>query len=65
VERTLSGTYVADFLELLAREAGPVEFDRPGLEARAAGAPAAVLDEIDRARSVALRVRALLDRRSR
>jgi sugar diacid utilization regulator len=58
-------SYVADFLELLAREAGPVEFDRPGLEARAAGAPPAVLDEIDRARSVALRVRALLDRRRR
>jgi sugar diacid utilization regulator len=65
VERPLSGSYVADFLELLAREAGPVEFDRPGLEARAAGAPAGVLEEIDRARGVALRVRALLDRRRR
>jgi hypothetical protein len=54
-----------DFLDLLEREAAEVEFDRPGLEARAAGAPADVLDGLDRARAVALRVRALLERRRR
>jgi len=61
----MNAGFVADFLELLAREAGQVEFDRPGLEARAAGAPADVLDGIDQARAVALRVRALLERRRR
>jgi sugar diacid utilization regulator len=49
------------FLELLAREAPTVEFEGPALEARAAGAPPAVIDEIERARSLALRVRALLE----
>jgi GAF domain-containing protein/sugar diacid utilization regulator len=60
VDRALS-----DFLDLLEREAAAVEFDRPGLEARAAGAPAEVLVELDRARTVALRVRGLLERRRR
>jgi len=55
--------HTSAFLELLAREAPPVEFEGPGLEARAAGAPPAVLDEVDRARGHALTVRALLDRR--
>lgn len=55
----------AAFLDLLAREAPAVEFERPALEARAAGAPAEVIDELERARGVALRVRALLERRSR
>ncbi len=58
-------TRSGDFLDLLAREAAEVEFDRPGLEARAAGAPPEVLDRLDRARVVALRVRALLERRRR
>jgi len=53
------------FLDLLAREAAAVEFERPGLEARAAGAAPDVLAELDRARTVALRVRALLERRRR
>ncbi|GII24440.1 helix-turn-helix domain-containing protein [Planosporangium mesophilum] len=53
------------FLDLLAREAPTVEFDRPVLEARTAGAPPAVLDAIERARGVALGVRALLERRRR
>ena len=53
------------FLELLAREAAAVEFDRPALEARAAGAPTDVVDDLDRARAVALRVRGLLERRRR
>jgi hypothetical protein len=66
LERTLSPADPATaFLELLAREATAVEFERPGLEARAAGALPAVLDDLDRARAHALAVRALLDRRRR
>jgi GAF domain-containing protein/sugar diacid utilization regulator len=53
------------FLELLAREAPTIEFERPVLEARTAGASAAVIEELEQARAVALRVRALLDRRRR
>ncbi|GAA2105558.1 helix-turn-helix domain-containing protein [Actinomadura alba] len=53
------------FLELLAREASAVEFEGPLLEARAAGASAEVLAELDRAKVAALRVRALLERRAR
>ena len=53
------------FLELLAREAPSIEFERPVLEARTAGAPPAVIEELEQARAVALRVRALLDRRRR
>jgi GAF domain-containing protein/sugar diacid utilization regulator len=56
---------VTAFLELLAREASPVEFEAPVLQARSAGAPAAVIEELEQARVVALRVRALLDRRRR
>ena len=54
-----------EFLELLAREASPVEFEGPLLEARAAGAGAAALGELERAKSAALRVRALLEARRR
>lgn len=53
------------FLDLLAREAPAVEFEGPVLEARAAGAPLAIIDELERARALALRVRALLERRRR
>jgi len=53
------------FLELLAREAPSIEFERPVLEARTAGAPHKVIEELEQARTVALRVRALLDRRRR
>ena len=59
------GSAVIPFLELLAREASPVEFEAPVLQARSAGAPPAVIEELEQARSVALRVRALLDRRRR
>jgi DNA-binding PucR family transcriptional regulator len=54
-----------EYLELLAREAAPVEFERPLIAARAAGLPAAELAELERVKLVALRVRALLDRRRR
>jgi hypothetical protein len=54
-----------DYLELLAREAAPVEFERPLIAARAAGAPATQLAEMEEVKLVALRVRALLERRRR
>lgn len=54
-----------DFLELLAREASAVEFEGPVLAARAAGADAATLAELEEAKLAALRVRALLRRRAR
>ncbi|MEU0518519.1 hypothetical protein [Streptosporangium sp. NPDC006007] len=50
------------FLELLARDASAVEFEEPVLAARAAGADAAALAEIEEAKLIALRVRALLRR---
>lgn len=53
------------FLEMLAREAPRVEFDRPVLEARAVGASADTLVALERARDLALEVRALLERRRR
>ena len=66
MERALNAAAMESaFLDLLAREAAAVEFDRPGLEARAEGAPTELLDELDRTRVVALRVRALLERRRR
>lgn len=54
-----------EFLELLAREAAAVEFEGPLVAARAAGLPPERLAELEHARTVALRVRALLERRRR
>jgi hypothetical protein len=54
-----------EFLDLLAREAAPVEFEQPLLAARAAGAPAADLAELEQVKVRALQVRALLERRRR
>src|SRR4051794_35763829 len=54
-----------EFLNLLAREAAPVEFERPLLAARQAGAPAAELAELEEIKIAALRVRELLERRRR
>jgi GAF domain-containing protein len=54
-----------EYLELLAREAAPVEFERPLLAARQAGAPAEDLAELEKIKIAALRVRALLARRRR
>jgi sugar diacid utilization regulator len=65
VDETGTAAWATAYLDLLAREAPAVEFDRPALEARTAGAPPEVLDELERARSVALGVRALLERRRR
>ncbi|GII93173.1 helix-turn-helix domain-containing protein [Sinosporangium siamense] len=53
------------FLELLAREAGAVEFEEPLLAARAAGADPGILARLERAKVEALKVRALLRRRAR
>src|SRR5688572_15948067 len=53
------------FLELLAREAAPIEFEGPLVEARANGASAAELAGLEEAKVVALRVRGLLERRRR
>ncbi|MEV4703422.1 helix-turn-helix domain-containing protein [Actinoplanes sp. NPDC049316] len=54
-----------EFLALLAREAAPVEFERPLIAARDAGLSGAELAELERAKIIALRVRALLERRRR
>lgn len=62
----LSGTDPAvEFLELLAREAAPVEFEGPLLAGRAAGLPPDRLAAIEQAKLAALRVRSLLERRRR
>jgi GAF domain-containing protein len=53
------------FLELLLREAAPVEFERPLLEARAEGGPRGDLADLDELKALALQVRALLERRRR
>jgi DNA-binding PucR family transcriptional regulator len=54
-----------EFLELLARDAAPVEFEGPLLAARAAGADAGELHELERAKTLALQVRAVLEARRR
>jgi len=53
------------YLELLEREAPAVEFEEPILAARATGASAAELVELESAKLAALRVRALLAQRAR
>lgn len=54
-----------EYLELLAREAAPVEFEGPILAARSAGADAQTLAGLDRAKVLALQVRGLLEFRRR
>ncbi|BFU43153.1 helix-turn-helix domain-containing protein [Krasilnikovia sp. MM14-A1004] len=75
MDGTLTGTVVprrctvaepgpaAEYLELLLREAAPVEFERPLLQARADGRDS--VEELDRLKGLALQVRALLERRRR
>ncbi|MFA1545741.1 helix-turn-helix domain-containing protein [Actinomadura chokoriensis] len=53
------------FLELLAREASPVEFEGPLVQARADGAPPSVLEELEAAKLAALRVRTIMRRHAR
>ena len=54
-----------DFLELLAREATAVEFEGPLLAARADGATAEQLAELEHAKMLALQVRSTLEARRR
>ena len=53
------------FLELLARDAPVVEYERPLIEARARREPAEVLAELERSKLLALQVRATLEERRR
>ncbi|MEV4104008.1 helix-turn-helix domain-containing protein [Nonomuraea sp. NPDC049649] len=62
--RTRTGT-PAVFLDLLAREAAPAEFEEPVLAARAAGAAPETLAELEAARLTALRVRGGMQRQAR
>ncbi|MET0864701.1 MAG: diguanylate phosphodiesterase, partial [Nakamurella sp.] len=52
---------MALLLDLLARDASAVEFERPVIEARTAGLPVAVIEALDRAKRVALGVREQLE----
>jgi len=52
-------------LELLVREAAPVEFEAPVIAARSRGDDPEVIAELEHARTLALRVRAILDQRRR
>lgn len=54
-------TGVSYLLDLLARDASGVEFERPVVEARSAGLPAADIEELERAKRVALGVHEQLD----
>jgi sugar diacid utilization regulator len=53
------------FLELLARDAPAVEYERPLIEARAGREPAEVLAELERSKLLALQVRAAMQERRR
>ncbi len=48
---------IAHLLDLLARDASAVEFERPVVDARTAGRPGAEIDTLERAKQVALGVR--------
>ncbi len=48
---------IAHLLELLARDASAVEFERPVVEARAAGLSAADIETLERAKRISLEVR--------
>jgi len=54
-----------EFVELLARDAAPVEFEGPLLAARAAGASQDELAALEHAKGLALQVRAVLEARRR
>ena len=61
----MSDMGAAVFLELLARDAAAVEYERPLVVARARRAPADEIDELELAKRCALQVRATLERRRR
>jgi GAF domain-containing protein/sugar diacid utilization regulator len=52
-------------LELLVREAAPADFEGPVIAARARGEGPEVIAELERARTLALRVRTILEQRRR
>nr|WP_226921494.1 GAF domain-containing protein [Georgenia subflava] len=54
-----------EYLELLARDASPVEFEAPLLAARSAAADAETIERLERAKTLALQVRAVLESRRR
>ncbi|WP_211287262.1 helix-turn-helix domain-containing protein [Georgenia soli] len=54
-----------EYLELLARDASPVEFEGPLLAARTAGADAETVERLERAKTLALQVRSVLESRRR
>lgn len=54
-----------EFLELLARDAAPVEFEGPLVAARAAGVDAERLQQLEHAKALALQVRSTLETRRR
>jgi DNA-binding PucR family transcriptional regulator len=56
---------MAAFLELLAREASAVEFERPLIEARSRGVEPALIAELERLKRLALQIRATLEKRRR
>lgn len=60
-----SGSIEAPFLELLARDASVEAYEQPVLLARAEGAPADRIAALERAKPLALRVRAELEGRRR
>ncbi|WP_432510664.1 helix-turn-helix domain-containing protein [Kineococcus sp. SYSU DK001] len=53
----VTGTGAAEFFELLLEDAAAIEYERPLVRARAAGADAADLAELDRVKLLALQVR--------
>jgi hypothetical protein len=54
-----------DFLELLTRDASVVEYEAPVLEARTAGEPAEVIDELEHGKRLALQVREVISSQQR
>lgn len=62
---TMAGVTGTEYLELLARDASPVEFEAPLLAARGGGADAATLERLERAKALALQVRGVLESRRR
>lgn len=54
-----------EFIELLARDASAVEFEGPVLAARSSGAGTETIAELERAKGLALQVRAVLEARRR
>lgn len=62
---TMHGVDGSEFLELLAREASPVEFEAPALAARAVGADTETLVALEHAKRLALQIRGVLESRRR